>query len=100
MTTYVLRNGKLVEKYSADPRATGGNAPYVISDTMESTWHPASGKRFSSKSGFRQHTRDMGCIEVGNSIPKRPQRSPIKLDKRGRIEDIKRTIYNLQNGQR
>lgn len=100
MTTFVLRNGFLVEKDSAAPLASDGRPQRHISDTQEPTWHPASGKYFSSKSRFRQHTRDMGCVEVGNSMPKLPQRKPIKPDRVQRVRDIQRAIYQLQNGMR
>ncbi len=95
MTTYVFRHGKLVEKAKAD-YPVGGSAPYVISDTMESTWHPASGKRFSSKSGFRQHTRDMGCREVGNDVAVRPTRKWEAPNREKRVRDIQRAIHQLQ----
>src|ERR1700722_18498834 len=68
MTTFVLRNGVLVEKDKASPLPSASRPQRHISDNMEATWHPASGRFFSSKSRFRGHTKEMGCIEVGNSM--------------------------------
>ena len=65
MTTYVYRNGKLVDKRRAGPRE-GGPAPMVIRDEMEPTRHMADGRHYTSKAKFRQATRDAGCVEVGN----------------------------------
>lgn len=63
MTTYVYRNGKVVQKSRAKHY---GNAFYVISDNLGGmTLHPVTGKRTDSKSSFRQMTRDTGCVEVG-----------------------------------
>jgi hypothetical protein len=97
MTTYVLRNGVLVEKDKAAPLPSASRPQRHISDNMEATWHPASGRYFSSKSRFRGHTKEMGCIEVGNSMPSRPERKWVKPDKVQRVRDIQRAIYQLQN---
>lgn len=96
MTTYVLRNGVLVEKDRADPLPSSSRPQRHISDTQEPTWHPASGKYFSSKSRFRQHTRDMGCVEVGNSMPKIPQRKWEMPSREKRVRDIQRAIHQLR----
>lgn len=39
---------------------------YVISDTIDGTWHPADGKYYDSKSNFRRTTKGRGMVEVGN----------------------------------
>lgn len=96
MTTYVMRNGKIVERGSTDD--TGYSAPWVtavISDTMDQVKHHGSGRIFDSKSRFRAETRAMGMVEIGNEKIK--PRQPVKLDKRQRREDIKRAIYELRN---
>ena len=75
----------------------------VISDTMEPTRHMADGNYYSSKSEFRAATKRAGCIEVGNdsSIMNAKPRNGVKpLDKRQRVEDIKRAIYETRNGIR
>lgn len=95
MTTFVLRNGALVEKHLA-PLSTSGPQRH-ISDTMGLTWHPATGKHLDSKSAFRRMTRDSGCREVGNDVPARPTRAPIRLSKQERARDIKRAIDTLRS---
>jgi hypothetical protein len=99
MPTYVLRDGKLIEKHLASPRFQADSAPGVISDTMGETRHMASGKYFTSKAAFRAETKAYGCREVGNEVGTllKP-RAPIVLDRRQRRDDIKRTIYDLKNG--
>jgi len=94
MTTYVYRDGKLVEKSKAAPREGG----YVISDEMAATRHMADGRYYTSKKKFRQATRAAGCIEVGDQTQTllKP-RQPIKLDPHKRVEAIKRAIYELNN---
>jgi hypothetical protein len=47
-------------------KAVSTAGPQVISDNLDPTWHPATGKRISSKSKFRAETRAAGCVEVGN----------------------------------
>lgn len=62
MTTYVLRNGQLVEKYSAPP-LTGGVfhampdiKPFVTQD----------GKEITSRSGLRAYEQANGVKQIGN----------------------------------
>lgn len=88
MTTYVYRDGKLVEKSRAAPR----NAPpYVISDTMQALRHPITGKVMDSKSNFRAVTRAHGCVEVGNET----MRDSRKVDMPEMKADIARAINEL-----
>ncbi len=97
MTTYVYRNGKLVDKSQAygEPKLwkTG-----IISDIMEPTKHMASGRLIDSKARFRAETKATGCIELG-SEPIKP-RAPVKLDKSQRRDAIRKSIYMLRNGYR
>ncbi len=76
-------------------RYTKSSAPYVISDTMEPLKHHGTGRVIDSKRAFSAETRAAGMVELGNE-PIRP-RVPIKLDKRQRVEDIKRAVYELKN---
>ena len=93
MTTYVWRDGEVVEKSSAQVR----RATHIISDTMNETWHPATGKHVSSKSRFRQMTKDAGCIEVGNDPSLYRKRQEIRLSKDERSRHIKRAIDQLRS---
>jgi hypothetical protein len=84
----------VVEKSSAQVRERAG---YIISDTMENTWHPATGKYVSSKSRFRQMTRDAGCTEVGNDSSLYRKRQEMRLSSDERSRDIKRAIDQLRS---
>src|SRR5262245_18979730 len=44
MTTYVLRNGHLIDKRLAPPKHVSNPATYVISDTMEPMKHMGTGR--------------------------------------------------------
>ncbi len=98
MTTYVYRDGELVEKDLASPLDGHGRAFYYLSDTMPETVHMATGRVFTSKHKFRAETKAAGCVEVGDHQFK--PRQPIKLDKRERVESIKKAIYDVRNGIR
>lgn len=99
MTTYVIRDGKLVDRDEAEPLHPSGPATYFQQDTMDALFHPATGEMVDSKSKFRKITRANGCIEVGDQKDYGQRRTFVpKLDRRQRIDDIKRTIYNLRNG--
>ncbi len=93
MTTYVYRDGVLIEKHKAAPL----NTVHVISDTMNATINHADGKRYDSKAKFRQATKSSGCIEVGNETLK--PRQPVKLDRGQRREHIRQALYELRNGR-
>ncbi len=90
MTTYVYRDGKLVDKATAAPR-TGRPAPSVISDIMPAMRHPITQKVMDSKSGFRAVTRAHGCVEVGNEV----QRDTRRVDMPSLQGDIAHAITEL-----
>ena len=97
--TFVMRKGRLVRKERAAPLVEAfGIAPFVISDTMPELRHMADGQYYSSKAKFREVTKAHGCIEVGTetSYLNKP-RERIKLDKRKRVDDIKKAIHQLKN---
>lgn len=93
MPTFVYRNGKLVNKQKAVPRA----GAFVISDEMAPTRHMADCKMYTSKAKFRQATRAAGCVEVGTDQGFMKPRAPIQLDRGARREAIRKTIYELRN---
>ncbi len=97
MATYVMRNGKLVDKRTAPPKGVKGEkASYVISDEMPATRHMADGAMYTSKARFRQATRAAGCVEVGNETSTLlKQRAPVTLSREERREHIKRAIREL-----
>lgn len=77
--TYVMRGGRLVRKRLAPPLETPHRV-HVIGDVMEPVKHMGTGAVLDSKSRFRQHTRDSGCVEVGTdpagARPRRPYEPP------------------------
>lgn len=97
MTTYVIRNGQLIDKsllnyYDNTPKV------HIISDTMDETRHMGDGRYYTSKSEFRKATKACDCVEIGNDSSLYKQRTKIPLSREQRREDIKHTIYNLRNG--
>jgi hypothetical protein len=99
MTTYVYRNGKLVDKRYAPPKeGKHGQASFVISDEMAETRHMADGKYYTSKAKFRQATRAAGCVEVGTETQTllKP-RQQVQLDPGRRREAIQQAIHQLRN---
>jgi len=97
MVTYVWRNGDLVEKSMAELRDRKNPAPNIISDNMPMLKHHGSGQMIDSKRKFSKTTRELGMVELGNETPK--PRQPARMDKRERIEDVQKAIYQLKNGQ-
>lgn len=91
MTTYVLRDGKLIEKSKAPPRNSG---PHVISDYLPGLRHPITGQQMDSKSSFRAITKMHGCVEVGNET-QRDTRRIEGFDSQSRKADIARAITEL-----
>lgn len=76
MTTYVFRNGRVVQKARSKAMSAGY---YVMSDNLGGMLlHPVTGKHTDSKSTFRQMTRDTGHIEVGTE-----KFAPQRMQKRG-----------------
>lgn len=71
-STWVLRDGQLVEKHLAAPLHTPPGSLYVISDNMDAVRSMADGKMYDSKSRYRADLRARGYIEVGNDS--QPQR--------------------------
>ena len=97
MATYVMRDGKLVEKHLAEPKHAGDGTHYVISDAMAPTRHMADGKYYTSKSEFRKVTKAHGCVEIGSEVPYMLKaRKPVTLSRQKRREDIRRAINELR----
>lgn len=99
MPTFVMRNGKIVEKYGPeDIQEERGYAPSVISDYLPGQLkHHGTGKHTDSKSDFRKMTRASGLTEYGNDAPK--PRKQERLSREDRRNDIGRAIYDLKNGR-
>jgi hypothetical protein len=100
MTTFVIRDGELVDKSIAAPLECDQPRLYVTTDTMDPAKHMADGRTYDSKSAFRRATKAAGCVEVGDQKNYGLGRAPPKLDKGRRVEAIKKSIYQLQNDGR
>lgn len=75
-----------------------GTAPNVIRDEMDATRHMCDNRMYTSKAKFRETTRAHGCVEVGNETATMLKpRQPVQLDRRKRVDDIKRAIHQLRN---
>lgn len=61
-TTYVIRNGELVEKSKINDET---NAPMVMGD-IAPYQSMIDGSMIQSRSRHREHLKANGCIEVGN----------------------------------
>lgn len=95
MTTYLLRNGELIEKHLAPPKHYARSAPGVISDVMSPLKHQGTGAVIDSKSEFRRHTRMSGCVEVGTDpAASRTQPGPMPT---GVEMDVKRAFEELRS---
>lgn len=86
-----------------DKRAVIGNQRVeinFISDGQPLLRHMADNKYYDSKSEFRKATKRAGCIEVGNETSTlMKSRKIIEPSRRQRREDIKRSLYEIRNGQ-
>jgi len=61
-TTYVMRNGELVEKHKANDEV---HAPMIMGD-ITPYQSMIDGSIIQSRSRHRDHLKANGCIEVGN----------------------------------
>lgn len=73
----------------------GASAPFVVSDSMDATWHPADGKKYDSKSKFRRMTRAAGYTEIGNERQQDSRRV-----ERVTKQEIARAIEQVRAGYR
>ncbi len=78
-------------------RSTVVPLPHFISDTMEPTEHPCTGKLMTSKTEFRAVTKAHDCTEVGND-PARFKRTPPKRDPKANREALQRAEQMIRNG--
>lgn len=93
MTTYVLRDGHLVEKSQAAPL----DAPMIISDHLPAALEHhgyADGRRTDSKSTFRRWTREAGLTEIGTE----KQRPPQRVEPTHAGGEVKQAIEMLRSG--
>ncbi len=99
--TFVMRNGKMVDKRHAAPlNVSTDSRLYVIGDVMDMLQHPATGRYYDSKARFRADTRAAGCIEVGNDPAIRRDvgaQGRVKVTQADVAQDVKRAIQELRS---
>lgn len=93
-TTYVIRDGELVERHLAGPLHEGANAPNVISDNMDPTFNHADGRRYDSKRAFEKAVRATGNEIIGNDTSIMRLRPPVN-EVGG--HDVKRAIEQIRS---
>ncbi len=86
----------------------------VIQDSMDPTWHPATGEMIDSKRKFRERTKAAGCVEL-DGINLNPGPKPIQVERQDEIgrqiweemdrrkvdyKDIQREIREVLRGER
>lgn len=105
MTVWLYRPGHpmanengMVDSAMAGPCPKDGEAPYVISDIIDATWHPATGQRFDSKSNFRRATKASGCEEVGTS--RQTDRREIAVKTKEVARDVIEAVKKVNQGYR
>lgn len=97
MTTYVLRNNRLVEKSRAAPKS----AAFVISDNLAQPLEHhgySDGRRTDSKATFRRWTREAGLVEKGNDRAKAERK--LGNERRSVVHDVAHAVNMLKNGYR
>lgn len=93
MTTYVIRDGKLIEKWRAPPLHS--DAFQIMSD-IQPYQSMIDGHMVTSRSEHRTHLRDHNCIEVGNEKMETRLQKP-SGDQRRRI--LHQQLSNMSDRQ-
>lgn len=70
-------------------------SPSVIRDGLDDLWHPMVGRKFDSKSEFRQVTKDNGGIEVGTDVQK-----DLRYDNTVSIDEVAQAKAMVDQGYR
>lgn len=102
MTTYVIRDGQLVDKRFAPRQPVARShlpCPAIRPDGMSDTWNPATGLLYDSRSAYYRAVKDAGCEIVGDdrafSEPSGPPRTPDHVLEREIAHDVKDAIEQL-----
>ncbi len=94
-TTYVLRDGELVDKREAPPLHPGGPAPMVRTDGMAALRSMADGRIYESRSAYYASVRAAGCEIVGDERKPFGRRAGFEPGPAG--ADIKAAIEQLRS---
>jgi len=94
-TTYVLRNGELVDKRVAPPLHVAANAPMVRRDSMDPVRSMADGRIYDSRSEYYASVRAAGCEIVGDERAPFERRPAFEPGRAG--ADIKHALEQLRS---
>jgi hypothetical protein len=94
-STWVLRNGELVEKHLAAPR---NQSAYVRTDGMDPILSHADGRMYDSKSAYYASVKRSGSEIVGNDTSIFRERQEYRPE--GVEQSIKQAIQQLSSGER
>lgn len=102
-TTYIYRDGKLVDKRFAPrlpPKRSHLTAPYIRSDGMDAIVSQADGRSYDSKSAYERSVRAAGCEIVGNdsSLFREPAEPTFHAE--GVEQSVSTAIDQLEAGYR
>ena len=93
-TTYVLRDGELVEKHLAAPLHASADAPMIRPDGMAPIRSMADGGIYDSRSRYYASVRRAGCEIVGDD--RAPFDRPSEIRPNGLARDIKIAVEQLR----
>lgn len=76
--TFVMRNGKLVDKRFAEPLQPKGSAAFMAMRDISERVSPVDGSVITSRPQLIEHNRRNGCTDCGNEHLVKPgeQRQP------------------------
>jgi len=94
-TTYVLREGRLVEKRLAAPLNTAGAAPMIRPDGMDPIRSQLDGRLYDSRSAYYASLRAGGAEIVGNDRAPFERRPPFAPQ--GVAQSVKQAIEQLES---
>jgi hypothetical protein len=94
-TTYVLRDGELIDKRSAPPLHAGAPAPMIRPDGMAPVRSMADGRIYESRSAYYASVRAAGCEIVGDERAPFERRPVFEPGRAG--ADIKAAIEQLRS---
>jgi hypothetical protein len=94
-TTYVLRNGQLIDKRDAPPPHGPAPAPMVRTDGMAPLRSMADGRIYDSRSAYYASVRAAGCEIVGDERAPFERRPVFEPGHAG--ADIKTAIEQLKS---
>lgn len=103
--TWVMRNGKIVEKGGPEdvlpPVARSGlPCPQIMSDTMEPVQSMVDGRFYTSKAKMRASYRAAGVVEVGNDPARLKPKAKPRPDRKAIRKSVRKAFEMHASGVR